>query len=254
VFLSIQLEGEGGHADKLAALEQAGHPVIRIAIGDPYQIGQVFFLCEMAIAAAGAVIGIDPFDQPDVEAAKVKARELTEQFESGGGPEEKPVFAQDGISLFADAANAAALGSAGSLAQYLKAHLARLGAGDYFALLAFIEQSDESEKRLQGIRSKVRDRFKTATCAGFGPRFLHSTGQAYKGGPNTGVFLQVTCDPARDLKIPGRKASFALVEKAQALGDFAVLNERKRRALRIHLEDLQNGLSKLSAAFDEALS
>ncbi|HEY8697698.1 MAG TPA: bifunctional transaldolase/phosoglucose isomerase [Rhizomicrobium sp.] len=254
VFLNIQLAGDDSQAPKLNALEQAGHPVIRIAIGDAYQIGQVFYLCEMAIAAAGAVIGINPFDQPDVEAAKVKARELTEQFESGGGPEEKPVFARDGISLFADAANAAALGSAGSLAQYLKAHLSRLSPGDYFALLAFVEQSDESEKSLQGVRSKVRDRFKTATCVGFGPRFLHSTGQAYKGGPNTGVFLQVTCDHAHDLKIPGRKASFALVEHAQALGDFAVLNERGRRALRIHLEDLQNGLSKLSAAFDEALS
>ena len=121
----------------------------------------------MAIAAAGAVIGINPFDQPDVEAAKVRARELTEQFESGGGPEEKPVFARDGISLFADAANAAPLGSAGSLAQYLKAHLSRLSAGDYFALLAFVEQSDESENILQGIRAKVRDRFKTATCVGF---------------------------------------------------------------------------------------
>ena len=255
VFLSIQLDAEQNQAEKLAALEQAGHPVIRIAIRDTYQIGQVFFLCEMAIAAAGAVIGINPFDQPDVEAAKVKARELTERYETGGGEtDEQPIFAQDGISLFADAANAAALGSAGSLAQYLKAHLSRLGAGDYFALLAFVEQSDESETSLQAIRSKVRDRFKTATCLGFGPRFLHSTGQAYKGGPNTGVFLQVTCDHARDLKIPGRKASFGLVEKAQALGDFAVLNERKRRALRIHLEDLQNGLGKLSAAFDEALS
>jgi transaldolase / glucose-6-phosphate isomerase len=254
VFLNIQLAGDGSQAPKLNALEQAGHPVIRIAIGDAYQIGQVFYLCEMAIAAAGAVIGINPFDQPDVEAAKVKARELTEQFESGGGSEEKAVFAQDGISLFADAANAAALGSAGSLAQYLKAHLSRLSPGDYFALLAFVEQSSESENILQGIRSKVRDRFKTATCVGFGPRFLHSTGQAYKGGPNTGVFLQVTCDHAHDLKIPGRKASFGLVEHAQALGDFAVLNERGRRALRIHLEDLQSGLSKLSAAIDEALS
>lgn len=254
VFLSIQLEGEDGQADKLAALEQAGHPVIRIAIGEPYQIGQVFFLCEMAIAAAGAVIGINPFDQPDVEAAKIKARELTEQFESGGKTEEQAVFAQDGVSLFADSANAAALGQCKTLAQYLKAHLARLGAGDYFALLAFAEQSSESEKILQGIRSRVRDRFKVATCVGFGPRFLHSTGQAYKGGPNTGVFLQVTCDHPRDLAIPGRKASFGLVEKAQALGDFAVLNERGRRALRIHFGDLQSGLSKLSAAFDEALS
>jgi transaldolase/glucose-6-phosphate isomerase len=255
VFLSIPLEDEQDHGPKLAALEQAGYPVVRIAIGDPYQIGQVFFLCEMAIAAAGAVIGINPFDQPDVEAAKVKARELTEQFESGGGrADDRPIFARDGISLFADPTNAAALGSAASLAHYLKAHLARLGDGDYFALLAFIEQSNESEKILQALRSKVRDRFKAATCVGFGPRFLHSTGQAYKGGPNAGVFLQVTCDHAHDLKIPGRKASFGLVEKAQALGDFAVLNERKRRVLRIHLEDLQNGLSKLSAAFDEALS
>src|SRR4029077_5078604 len=146
------------------------------------------------------------------------------------------------------------VGNDKSLAGYLKAHLNRLHAGDYFALLGYIEMNDSHEQQLQPIRHAVRDKKHVATCLGFGPRFLHSTGQAYKGGPNSGVILQLTCDDAVDLPVPGQKYTFGVVKAAQARGDFQVLAERGRRALRIHLgKDLQSGLAKLAAAFRSAL-
>ena len=141
-----------------------------------------------------------------------------------------------------------------SLAGYLKAHLGRIKAGDYFALLGYIQMNDEHEQQLQEMRHSVRDKKHVATCLGFGPRFLHSTGQAYKGGPNSGVFLQITCDDAKDLPVPGQKYTFGIVKAAQARGDFQVLAERGRRALRVHLgADLAAGLRTLQAAIKEAL-
>jgi transaldolase / glucose-6-phosphate isomerase len=254
VFLHIHLAGADDAGEQLDALAEDGHPIFRIEIHDSYQIGQVFFLCEIAIAFAGSVIGINPFDQPDVEAAKVKARDLTAQYEKNGGAgEERPVFSHNGVALYADQANAKALGRANTLAQSLKAHLDRIGDGDYFALLAFMQRSEAHEEALQPARLKVRDAKHAATYLEFGPRYLHSTGQAYKGGPNSGVFLEITCDHPDDLDIPGRKATFALVEKAQALGDLAVLNERGRRALRVHLKDAESGIATLRDAIEEAL-
>ncbi len=253
VFLHIHLAGVDDPSDRLAALEQAGHPIIRVAISDSYQIGQVFFFFEVAIAMAGAVIGIDPFDQPDVEAAKEKARELTAKIEKRASVNrEKQIFASDGVALYADDAISAALVRANTLAQYMKAHFDRLSEGDYAAILAYVPRTPETERRLQDARMAIRDHTRAATCLGFGPRYLHSTGQAYKGGPNTGVFLEITCDHAQDLPIPGRSASFGDIENAQALGDFAVLNERHRRALRIHLKDFRSGLASLGEAIADA--
>lgn len=255
VFVQIGLGNSGANAGKLDALAKAGHPIIRVQLNDKYQLGQAFFLFEMAIAMAGAVIGIDPFDQPDVEAAKVKARDLTAQYEkNGGASEEKPVFAHNGIAVYAEHNNAVVLRGANTLAQAMTAHLNTLLDGDYFALLAFLQHDDDNRRTLQDIRLRVRDRKRVATCLEFGPRYLHSTGQAYKGGPNSGVFVEITCDHPNDLSIPGRNATFALVEKAQALGDLAVLNERGRRALRVHLKDVQGGLASLRDAFKEALT
>jgi len=254
VFVQIGTKGGDADAARQDALAKAGHPIIRVQLGDKYQLGQAFFLFEMAIAMAGAVIGINPFDQPDVEAAKVKARELSDAYEKNGGAgEEQPVFSHNGIAVFAEDNNAVALRGANTLAQTMKAHLSRLKDGDYFALLAFMQHDQERESTLQDIRLRVRDAKRVATCLEFGPRYLHSTGQAYKGGPNSGVFVEVTCDHPHDLNIPGRKATFALVEKAQALGDLAVLNERGRRALRVHLKDAATGLASLREAVEEAL-
>ena len=243
---------------KVVALEQAGHAVLRIAMADIYDLGAEFFRWEIATAVAGSIIGINAFNQPDVEASKIATRNLTSEYEKTGSlPAEKPVVEDGGIKLFTDEKNAADLARAAggdkSLAGYLKAHLGRIGAGDYFAVLGYIQMNAAHEKSLQAIRHSVRDKKRVATCLGFGPRFLHSTGQAYKGGPNSGVFLQVTCDDAVDLPVPGQKYTFGVVKAAQARGDFQVLAERGRRALRVHLHDVESGLAMLATAVQKAL-
>jgi len=259
VFAYIRLENEpdSDQDAKIAALEKAGHPVVRIVMPDIYNIGAEFFRWEIATAVAGAIIGINPFNQPDVEASKVATRSLTSEYEAKGSlPAEKPILEDSGIRLFTDEKNAADLAKSGtkSLAGYLKAHLSRIHAGDYFALLGYIQMNDEHEQSLQAMRHTVRDKKKVATCLGFGPRFLHSTGQAYKGGPNSGVFLQITCDDSVELPVPGQNYTFGVVKAAQARGDFQVLAERGRRALRVHLgKDLKSGLAALQAAVDQAV-
>ena len=243
----------------VAALEKAGQPVITISVEDVYSLGQEFFRWEFATAVAGSIISINPFDQPDVEASKVETRKLTDQFERTGSlPSETPFFESDGIKLFADEKNTSDLklfAGEASVGGYLKAHLDRLQSHDYFALLAYVEMSAEHEQLLQAARHAVRDAKHVATCLGFGPRFLHSTGQAYKGGPNSGVFLQITSDDARDLPVPDQKYTFGIVKAAQARGDFEVLAERGRRALRVHLgDDVPGGLARLNQAIEAAVS
>jgi transaldolase/glucose-6-phosphate isomerase len=259
IDLRTESEDDSAHEARLAALEAAGHPVVRIVMKGIDHIGQEFFRFELATAVAGAVLGINPFNQPDVESAKVKTRELTAAFEKTGAlPPESPVVRTAEADLFTDETNAAALrklGADGDLGSWLKAHLSRSAAGDYVALLAYLERDKAHIEALQDMRLKVRDRRRVATCAEFGPRFLHSTGQAYKGGPDSGVFLQVTADDDKDLAIPGQKASFGVVKAAQARGDFDVLAERGRRALRVHLKGkLTGALSALNAALTEALN
>ena len=258
-YLRLNEDVDGGQDQAVAALEAAGQPVVRIDIADRYQIGQEFFRWEIATAVAGSIIGINPFDQPDVEASKVRTRELTSVYERDGAlPEETPVFEGDGFKLFADPANARTLrtaGEPGAVASYLKRHLDRLGPGDYCTLLAYVARNEGHHEQLQAIRRLIRDRKRVATCLGFGPRFLHSTGQAYKGGPNSGVFLQITCDDEVDLEVPGQKYSFGIVKAAQARGDFEVLAERGRRALRTHLgADVESGLGALEDAVRQALA
>ncbi|HTA68154.1 MAG TPA: bifunctional transaldolase/phosoglucose isomerase [Bryobacteraceae bacterium] len=261
VFAYIRLENGADPAQDKAvdAIAKAGHPVVRIALADAYNLGQEMFRWEIATAVAGSVIGINPFNQPDVEASKIATRKLTSEYEKTGSlPPESPILSDNDIQLFTDEKNAAALASAvgsdKSLVGYLRAHLKRLGAGDYFALLAYVQMNEPHENRLQSMRIAVRDQKRIATCLGFGPRFLHSTGQAYKGGPNTGVFLQVTCDDKNDLPVPGQKFTFGAVKAAQARGDFQVLAERNRRALRVHLNDVDKGLAALESAIKLALS
>lgn len=242
------------------ALARAGHPVVRIHIGNRHEMGQEMFRWETATAVAGSVLGINPFDQPDVEASKVETRKLTDAYaRSGNLPEQEPIAKSDGIRLYTDAANAEALASVAGVDDspdaLLAAHLARIGTGDYFALLAYMNRLDEvHERELQAIRHSVRERTRAATCLGYGPRFLHSTGQAYKGGTNSGVFLQLTCDDAEDLPVPGYAYGFGVVKAAQAQGDFEVLAERGRRVLRIHLPaDTHRGLTQLRAMVERAL-
>ena len=262
LFVYIRLDSDPNATQdaEVESLIQARHPVVRIAMAEPYDLGQEFFRWEIATAVAGTILGIHPFNQPDVEASKVASRKLTDEYEESGSlPSETPVWEGDGIRLFADSANAEALASqlkgGKSLSAWLRAHLGRLQTGDYFALLAYIEMNDANEAVFQRMRRAVLNRKCVATCLGFGPRFLHSTGQAYKGGPNTGVFLQITADDAADVPVPDQKYTFGVVKEAQARGDFQVLSERNRRALRVHLpSDVPAGLAALDAAVQEALS
>jgi transaldolase/glucose-6-phosphate isomerase len=260
LFVHLKKAGDDAAAQEkaLAALEDAGHPVVRIELRDAFDIAAEFFRWEIATAVAGEVLGIHPFDQPDVEASKVVTRQLSDAYEKTGSlPGETPLFAADGIELYTDDANAAELkklaGATPTLAGFLRAHFGRLKPGDYVPLLAYVEMNAAHEATLQELRHALRDQFHVATCLGFGPRFLHSTGQAYKGGPNSAVVLQITCDDARDLPVPGQRYSFGVVKMAQARGDFAVLAERKRRALRVHLEgDVARGLETLRRALFES--
>jgi len=255
-YLRLESDRDKEQSAEVDALAKAGNPVVRIVLPDIYSLGQEFFRWEIATAVAGALIGINAFNQPDVEASKVETRKLTTEYESSGKlPPESPFFTGDGAKLYADVKNAAELKGGGTLTGFLKKHLSRIGSEDYFAVLGYITMNEAHEKALEAIRLAVRDNKKVATVLGFGPRFLHSTGQAYKGGPNSGVFLQITCDDAVDILVPGQKYTFGVVKAAQARGDFAVLAERGRRALRVHLgKDVAAGLATLTNAVHEALA
>jgi transaldolase/glucose-6-phosphate isomerase len=238
VYLRLATAPDPAQDAAVAALEAAGQPVVRITLADPYDLGAEFFRWEFATAVAGAVLGINPFNQPDVEASKIATRRLTDRYERNGAlPHEAPVRVSDT-----------------NLVAVLRMHLGKIGAADYVALLAYVEMSAAHEAELQAIRRAIRDRYRVATCLGFGPRYLHSTGQAYKGGPNSGVFLQITCEDAADVPVPGQKYTFGIVKAAQARGDLEVLVERGRRALRIHLgRDVKGGLATLRSAIAQAM-
>jgi transaldolase / glucose-6-phosphate isomerase len=241
------------------ALERAGHPVVHITVPSPAALAQEFYRFEIATAVAGAVLGINPFDQPDVEASKVATREMTQVFETAGAlPSAPPVLVEGDLALYADTANADALrklGAGDTLHGWLRAHLARLADGDYFPLLAYLDATDERLTALARLRAAVRERLRAATCLQIGPRYLHSTGQAHKGGPNSGVFLAVTVAPNPDLAIPGRTASFGVIAAAQAQGDLRVLGERGRRVLRAHIAgDVDDGIATLAKAATVAMA
>ena len=253
-YLRLRDAPDAAQDKAVAALEAAGQPVVTIDLANKLQVVQQFFQWEMATAVAGAIIGINAFDQPDVEASKVETRKLTDAYtQTGKLPDETP-FATDGVfRFFADQRNAGEIGD-GDTTAILKRHFSRAQAGDYVGILAYIERDAETRAWIERVRVSLRDAKKLATAAEFGPRFLHSTGQAYKGGPASGVFLQITADNAKDLDVPGEKYSFGTVKAAQARGDFDVLAERGRRALRVHISgDLLNGLATLERAIAGAV-
>lgn len=260
-FVYIRLESEFDPKQDKATdiLQMAGFPVIRLSIVDSYALAGEVFRWEVATAVAGSIMGINPFNQPDVEASKIATRKLTFEYETAGlFPEDTPILVEDGIKLFADEKNSGQLldgiDNDKSLCGYLSAHLNRLTAGDYFAILAYVEMNSSLRKQLQSIRQMIRDAKRVSTTLGFGPRFLHSTGQAYKGGPNTGVFLQISCDDAEDVAIPQEAFSFGVVKLAQAQGDFKVLTRRNRRIVRIQLtNNVKQGLKKLQEVIKRSL-
>jgi transaldolase / glucose-6-phosphate isomerase len=253
IFAYLKVKGDDEFDAAIETLEKSGQPVVRIVLAETANLGQEFFRWEIATAIAGSIMEINPFNQPDVEASKTVTKKLTSEYEETGSlPDEKPFFEGDGIKLFTDRRNAdelnEAVGDDKTLENYITAHLNRIKRNDYFGLLAYVEMNDVHQGLLQTIRHSVLDKFHVATCLGFGPRFLHSTGQGYKGGANNGVFLQITCDDAEDLAVPNQKYTFGTVKAAQARGDFAVLAERERRVLRVHLSaNVGADLAKISA-------
>jgi transaldolase/glucose-6-phosphate isomerase len=257
VYLRLATAPDAAQDAGIAALEAAGAVVVRIDVARPLAIGQEFFRWEIATAVASHVMRLNPFDQPDVEASKIETKALTTAYERDGSlPAEAPAVSGGGLEIFADPKTVerlAAAADSGTPEAWLRAHLASIRAGDYVALLAYVEMHARHAGVLQRIRHSIRDRAHVATCVGFGPRFLHSTGQAYKGGSDKGVFLQITADDAVDLAVPGQKYTFGVIKAAQARGDIAVLAERGRRVLRVHLgADVAAGLETLARLVDEA--
>jgi glucose-6-phosphate isomerase len=251
VFAFLSLPGNAEMDDRYDAVTAAEHPAVRIEMARIENLGQEFFRWEFATAVAGSVMEINPFNQPDVESAKIEARKLTDEYEQTGKlPDEAPFFESEGIALYSSeeyASKLTGLAEEQTVAAIIDAHLSQIGTGDYFGLLGYVEMNLENQEVMQWIRTSVLERFECATCLGFGPRFLHSTGQAYKGGGNNGVFLQITSDDAIDIAVPGQKYTFGVVKAAQARGDFQVLLDRSRRALRVHLAaNVAGGLSELA--------
>jgi len=260
VYLRLTADNDADQEKHVIALEAAGHPVVRIVLDDLADLGGEFFRWEFATAVAGSILGINPFNQPDVEDAKTATRSLTEAYDATRSLPDRPWFATgDVMRLAADARNTAELletaGATASVESLLAAQLGRVQPRDYLALLAYLPMTAEHERLLTEIRVLVRDRLHVATCVGFGPRFQHSTGQAYKGGPNSGVFLQLTCVDTVELPVPGHAYTFGVVKEAQARGDFDALAARGRRVLRVDLgDDPATGLRALRDVVARILS
>jgi transaldolase/glucose-6-phosphate isomerase len=242
VFVYLKMAGSFDRSidAQIQTLAEQNHPIIQIDIQNSYSLGEEFYRWEIATAVAGSILGINPFDQPDVESSKEETRKLMKQFETQGSlPLEEPFYEENGIQLYANGINRSELeksiSNSKSLKSYFRAHLNRITSCDYFAILAYLNMNFDDEEILRNFRHQLRDSKRVATCLEFGPRYLHSTGQVYKGGPNLGVFLQITADPEKDLPVPAHPYQFGVVKMAQALGDFEVLQQRKRRCLRVHL-------------------
>ena len=242
---------------KLRALEAAGHPVVRRTLTDPRDLGEEFYLWEMATAIAGRVLGINAFDQPNVQESKDNTKRLLEHYKRNGSLPEQQLAAEGrGLKVYCDAETIADLGFDAetiarlgpemSLQEIINEHLDRANSGDYIAMLDYIQETPEHDELIQAIRTHLRDALHVATTTGYGPRFLHSTGQLHKGGPPSGVFMQVTADNVVDVPLPGEPFTFGVLKQAQALGDFQSLASRHRRAIRVHLgDDVAAGLRTL---------
>ena len=259
-YFKLKHSRSGPLDDWFQQMTRAGLPIARIELSEKLALAQELFRWEIAVAVAGSILELNPFDQPDVEASKLETKKIIDEFEKLGVLlEDKPFYAQEGVDLYSDQAIREAVGLGVSnkegLTDYLRAHLARINPGDYFGILAFIDRSGQNQESVEEFRELIHSGKGCATIVGFGPRFLHSSGQLFKGGSDSGVFLQITCGDARDLPIPGRKATFGIVKAAQARGDFAVLAARGRRVLRVHFtRGVDHGFTQLIFALKAILS
>jgi transaldolase / glucose-6-phosphate isomerase len=265
VFVYLKVDGEAANAEldeKIRALREAGHPRMTITLKDKYALGGEFFRWMFATAVAGHILGINPFDEPNVTESKQNTSRLLEHYVKNGSlPQSSPVLANGNVQLFAAASTLAPLRAVGSqhgfdsnnLVQLLAAQILGTHAGDYFSILAYLPPSEVVDKNLAEVRRKLRHVTRRAVTVGYGPRYLHSTGQLHKGGENNGVFLQITHDHTEDVAIPGIPYSFGVLNQAQAAGDFEALDTHKRRALRLHISgDLASGLNVLLSAIQFA--
>jgi glucose-6-phosphate isomerase len=255
MFVLLTLAGDPDHEWRSLTEELArlGHPVRRIDVAEPLDLGGEFVRWEVATAAAGMILGIDPFDQPNVQESKDATKALLGAAKDTGRlPSPAPLVASEGIAVYADPA--ALRDTPPTVESAVRQLLSLATTGDYFAMLAYLPQDRDVEALLQRVRAGVRDALGVATTLGFGPRFLHSTGQLHKGGPDTGIFLQITAEPSKDLPIPGWDETFGMLIAAQALGDLESLQKRQRRVLRLHLADQHDGLDRVAAMVSDALA
>lgn len=247
-FVLITVAGDGDPESESLAdeLERLGHPVERLELPERLEIGAEFMRWEVATAAAGMLLGIDPFGQPNVQEAKDATRALLDAYRVNGALlQPAPLVAEPGIAVYG---NATVLGDDPvTVGGALSALVGTARPSDYFGLLAYLPGDSSTVEPLQRMRALLRDHLGLATTLGIGPRFLHSTGQLHKGGPPSGIFLQLTAEPRRDLPIPGWPESFGTLIAAQAAGDLAALQRRGRRVLRVHLADPEAGLARLEA-------
>ena len=233
--------------NRLRVIEAAGHPVVRRVMNDTLDLGEEFYIWEMATAVAGAVMGINPFDQPNVQESKDNTKLLLEDYKRDGNlPEQSLAVEGRGLKVFCDDETIEELGKNKTIESFISAHLKRAKPGDYIAMLDYIQETAEREELIQAIRTRLRDALHVATTTGYGPRFLHSTGQLHKGGDDSGVFIQITADDIQDAPLAGEPFTFSVLKQAQALGDFQSLASRDRRAIRVHLgADIVQGLKTL---------
>jgi transaldolase / glucose-6-phosphate isomerase len=242
LFIALCAADDDSRFDSaISALRTAGMPVVSFDLAGVYDVAAEFFRWEFATAVAGAALRIDPFDEPNVQESKDNTNAVLSRYQQDGTlPEELPAVAGNGISVYGGDA-AASAGDA------LRAHLDTARPSDYVALMAYVTPDDTNEAALQRLRTAIRDHRKVATTLGFGPRFLHSTGQLHKGGPNTGVFIQITCDDSEDVAIPGQPFTFSVLKRAQAAGDLQSLRSHGRRVIRLHVSgELRAGLDRLT--------
>jgi len=256
VYLRLENGADPTHDSAVEALQKSGAPVVRISIRDKIDLGEEFMRWEIATATIGKLLGIDPFDQPNVQESKDNTARLLKEFASAGRLPEEPPYSEHGIvSLYCPAATRSKIGSQTDFNAVLKNFMHLGAAGDYFAIMAYLAAGPVVEREIAKMRIAVRDHLRIATTFGYGPRFLHSTGQLHKGGPNTGLFLQITQDHDEDPAIPGSPYGFATLNRAQYLGDYESLNNHGRRVLRVHLHgNVEAGLAGLRQAITDALS
>jgi hypothetical protein len=247
-FVQIRLAGDSDGQNDAAtgALRAAGFPVVTIDLDEAYDLGREFFAWEFAVAVAGQVLGINPFDEPNVQESKDNTSRVLKEFEQSGRLDIDGL-AESGLTVIAGGTPAPQRSLAGVLSELMES----LGEHDYFAITAYVQPTQRTHDALQGIRAAVRDARRVATTLGYGPRFLHSTGQLHKGGPPRGVFLQITAGDSRDTAVSGRPFTFGQLKRAQAIGDFQSLVSHGRPVVRVHIGgDVDAGLETLREAVE----